>query len=506
MVSLTRARQQQAQAPNNNASADIESQSSLVLKVTDAQAETNAVTTRGRAFRVVLLIATGLYIPLYVGALFGFGPLQVSLEESGAFASECDEGDELPCKAQSQMLLTVKLSAQLTVLSLPLLGQAMDRYGPEKMIHLLFWFGVVGFSLLTVSISQSIDVMLFPAFIFIGFLTSFGSMFMVQTGLVFPPGRSRNRTISCLTMLFDVGGLTYLGLKLIENRTSLDLTAVIGLYFGGFILIVGVAIHAWRNVKMNMEDFDDARRNDDEPKHSEEEHTCECSSLVKDAEDEQIDESYVLIAKRSPKEQLLSSQFISLAVFYGFHFARNSWVLSTTRDFLASLGDDEVGNKYLQIFTLMTPVSILGLPFVDIALAKYGFGAGLAVVSALGLLQGIVQVSSDNLNVQIIGFLFFSFYRSFLFSVTFSSLPAFLADQVVGKGYGCLAFVAGAISFINIPLANAVTTSLEGNFFVPNLVYTVLCVPCAYLAWRVHTGFKREDITRRRNKLCCVYH
>lgn len=503
MGSLTCSPLQQEQAPNN-ASADVESQPSLVVKVADAQAEANTGATRRRAFRAVLLISTGLYIPLYVGALFGFGPLQVSLEETGAFASECEEGDELPCKAQSQMLLTVKLSAQLTVLSSPLLGQAMDRYGPGKMIHLLFWFGVVGYVMLCVSISQSIDVMLFPAFIFIGFLSSFGSMFTVQTGLVFPPGRSRNRTISCLNVLFDAGGLTYLGLKLVENRTSLDLAAVIGLYFGGFILIVGVAIYAWRHVKLNTEDLDNAPMSDDETKHSEEEHTCEC--YLKDAEEEQIDESYVLIGKRSPKEQLLSGQFIALAVFFGFHLARNTWVLSTTRDFLASLGDDEVGNRYLQIFSLMTPVSILGLPFVDIALTKYGYGAGLAVVSILGLFQGIIQVSSDNLNVQIIGFFIFSFYRSFLFSVTFSSLPAFLADHVVGKGYGCLAFVAGVVSFINIPLANAVTTSLGGNFFVPNLVYTVLCVPCAYLAWRVHNGFKREDAARRRNNLCCVYH
>lgn len=37
-----------------------------------------------------LLIFSALYIPLFAGAFFGFGPMQLILEESGAFASLCD--------------------------------------------------------------------------------------------------------------------------------------------------------------------------------------------------------------------------------------------------------------------------------------------------------------------------------------------------------------------------------------------------------------------------------
>ena len=210
---------------------------------------------------------------------------------------------------------------------------------------------------------------------------------------------------------------------------------------------------------------------------------------------------YVLIASRPALDQLRSSQFLTLATFFAFHHSRNTWTLTTMRDFLAYLGDDDTGNKYLAIFTLLTPASVLGLPFVDKIVHKGGYSAGLHVVNALAILQGIIQVSSDNLNVQVIGFVFYSFYRCFLFSVCFSCLPAFLNGIVLGKGYGLLIFSGGVLSLMNIPLSNAAVQKLGGNFFVPNLIYTILCAPCIILVWLIHRGFKREAEEKDRLKL-----
>ena len=209
---------------------------------------------------------------------------------------------------------------------------------------------------------------------------------------------------------------------------------------------------------------------------------------------------YVLIASRPALDQLRSSQFLTLAAFFAFHHSRNTWTLTTTRDFLAYLGDDETGNKYLAIFTLLTPASVLGLPFVDKVVHKFGYAAGLHVVNALAIGQGIIQVSSDNLNVQVIGFVLYSFYRCFLFSVCFSALPAFLDGIVLGKGYGLLIFSGGVLSLMNIPLSNAAVQKLGGNFFIPNLIYTVLCGPCIVLVWMIHRGFMREADEKRRLK------
>ena len=209
---------------------------------------------------------------------------------------------------------------------------------------------------------------------------------------------------------------------------------------------------------------------------------------------------YVLIASRPALDQLRSSQFLTLAAFFAFHHSRNTWTLTTTRDFLAYLGDDETGNKYLAIFTLLTPASVLGLPFVDKIVHKFGFAAGLHVVNALAIGQGIIQVSSDNLNVKVVGFVLYSFYRCFLFSVCFSALPAFLDGIVLGKGYGLLILSGGVLSLMNIPLSNAAVQKLGGNFFIPNLIYTVLCGPCIILVWMIHRGFVKEAEEKRRLK------
>jgi hypothetical protein len=165
---------------------------------------------------------------------------------------------------------------------------------------------------------------------------------------------------------------------------------------------------------------------------------------------------------------------------------------------LAYLGDNEENNRYLSIFTLLTPVSVLGLPFVDFILHKYGYAAGLHACNLLGICQGIVQVSFTNLNIQIIGFVFYSFYRCFLFSVTFSALAAFLRGDVIGKGCGVYILSGGVLGLaFNLPLSWVAVNKLDGNFFIPNLVYLLGCFPCVFLCHRVGSGFAKEGMKKK---------
>ena len=41
----------------------------------------------------------------------------------------------------------------------------------------------------------------------------------------------------------------------------------------------------------------------------------------------------------------------------------------------------------------------------------------------------------------------------------------------------------GAFSFVNIPLARVTLVKLDGDFFVPNLAWTLMVLPCVVLAW-----------------------
>jgi hypothetical protein len=207
---------------------------------------------------------------------------------------------------------------------------------------------------------------------------------------------------------------------------------------------------------------------------------------------------YVPIAQRSLPDQLKSQAYIMLCIFFSFHQVWNVWTLTTARDFLKNLGDDEYGNRYLSIFTLMTPVSLLALPFVDVAIHRYGFGLALQGVNFLGIVHGIIKVSSTNLNVQILGFLVFSFYRCFLFAVTFSCMPNFMNGKVIGRGIGVFYVVSGVVSFINIPLANMAVERLDGNFFIPNLIFLLVTPSVIYVTYLIGKALVRDRESYRK--------
>jgi hypothetical protein len=94
-------------------------------------------------------------------------------------------------------------------------------------------------------------------------------------------------------------------------------------------------------------------------------------SSVEDAMIAPVDASYIPIFQRIVRDQLRSQAYILLCILFSFHMVSNVWTLTTARDFLKHLGDDDYGNRYLSIFTLMTPVSLLALPFEDVRAVLY---------------------------------------------------------------------------------------------------------------------------------------
>jgi hypothetical protein len=110
------------------------------------------------------------------------------------------------------------------------------------------------------------------------------------------------------------------------------------------------------------------------------------------SDDQPAEKEYVIVAERRSRQQLTSSPYILLVVFFSFHLTANAWNLTTQRDFLAYLGDDDQDNKYLTIFTLLTPASIVGVPFVDAAITNYGFVGALQAVNLLALAYNVIKV------------------------------------------------------------------------------------------------------------------
>ena len=126
----------------------------------------------GDVDRYGLFFCAVLYTFFFVGALFGWGPMQRLLEASGAFAQQCDDEASLPCHAQSTTIININFMAICTNTLTPLLGQAIDVYGAPAVAT---WFmspcALVGTGLLVVAAGGAGDGFYYLAFGLLGLAT-----------------------------------------------------------------------------------------------------------------------------------------------------------------------------------------------------------------------------------------------------------------------------------------------------------------------------------------------
>jgi len=488
--------------------------------------------------RVGTLVTSCLYTTLFAGAYFGWGPFQLLLEQNGNFHSKCSSEDV--CSEQKAALLRIPSISQAIALGLsPVFGWIADR-GSKYVVYVMTFCFIGGLGLILVAAQLLMDFLVLPGFMLFAMGAVCGSNLTVQSGMIFV-GETRSRIIFVLNNLYDAGAITPLLLwYLTQWIPSLTMTAIFGGYIILAVLILAPACLFWSTVTpidqitdsendveyakdecvaQETEDTSYIKDTSETPEKPPTDNIIEETNLsdkkediegARDHDETEIKTSsdqeenpvvcvYTSISQRPSSEQLLSRPFILLCIYFGIQIATNLWTLATARDFLAYLGDDEFNNRYLTIFILLTPASIIGVPFVDYVVRNYGYHGGMQTINVLSISQGIVKVASSNLNVQILGFVLFSFFRSFLFAVVFAFVPTFLGSKTVGKGIGILTF-SSIITFINAPISNVVVTKLDGNFFWPNLAYTLLGIPCIGVAWFIERDMKIDRAARKQNQ------
>jgi hypothetical protein len=536
--------------------------------------------------RQALFLISCLYIFLFIGAFYGYGQLQLILEDNQAFAFLCPDSEEdttnksnSVCSAQTNALIRVQLIAQSVQMAAPLLGYGVDRCGARRAYIVLTAHILSGLLILLVCTSLShfrtgsvpqVDRFLYVAMVLLSIGVCLAAILIVQTGLFFH-GRVQRRVIFILNALFDAGAISYLFLWLFYTKTNASITTVFATYFGISLLTFGTGMYFWcvavpetidttvdsenaNQIKQNPctenndlstgdDTIDDIVQDSKETSTNGTNHTSSTVVIVDSNDEEeaspivdptaptknrnvleceadgcteadlangrvQVDPTtsmtnppnrkklYVLIAHRTRMQQLTSTPAWCLAVFVGVHATSNNWTMATIRDFLASLGDDNYDNRYLTLFTLLTPVSLFGLPFVDYIMHHYGFHCAFQSVNALGLGYMLIRLCSSNLNVQVLGFIIFAFFRCFLYSVFQSFVPTLFSPDVVGLCIGLLVGIPGVAAFLNVPLAKYIIKSADGDFYVANLMYTLLIIPCVVAAYCIGQTIRREHLCK----------
>lgn len=499
--------------------------------------------------RYALCLFSSLYTFAFVGALFGWGPMQRMLEGSGAFSYMCPSSSTVACSVQSQTIVNIGFMAVTFSIVTPLIGHAIDHYGAATVAYGMSTCGIVGSGLIVVAAATQTSWLYWICFALLALTTFSGSLLSVQVGLFFH-GHTQVRVIMWLNALFDAGSVTYLLLWMIEGYLGANFAVVALVYFGVAILLFVPASYFWTiTVPQDLQQHEHFAPGETESFHTADgvhpdtadevarsETTAQSlqeslrlfmeskmdPSILKDVVDSrrgslrppggsvaisssvplkviygaipETDDSGerdngedVLVAERSAKEQLFSGPFISLTVFFAISMISCTWSLMTAADFLASLGDD---GTYLKIFTLMQPASILCLPLVDAIVRFFGFGAAFQAVNSINFIYIFIKCTSTNLNVQIVTFFAVAAVRCFLYATTYSFLPSLLSADVVGRGTGLISFVGGIASFMNIPL-NSLASS--GDFLTPNLIYLVAVIPCTIAAYQVQGTIRREN-------------
>jgi MFS family permease len=453
------------------------------------------------------------------------------METNGSFSNECtqeeQENDEI-CSEQTSKLIKVGLVIPCVQVASPLLGWLVDRFGTKKAAYAQACLGIVGLTLIILASAMLWDALLFVGYIFLGLHTWTAMLLVVQLGLYFE-GHTISRVIFVLNTVFDAGTITYLGLWGIQEGTGASTPSILGGYLGVAIILYALSIYYWtvavpagsseeeeQDTMMapstrysRVERLSAAVNLDEHLKNNISSRSMrrmstylgsavsflssrELKTSIHQTEEtatnpQKLDgetaiappspSPYVCVADRSPREQLTAAPFLLVCLFFGLNVAGTNWNLVTQMDFLASLGDDD--QIYLTIFTLLTPVSILGGPFIDWSILTLGWTATLQIVNVLGVGYQVVKVASDNLNVQIFGFVVYSFYRSFLFGVSFSYLPTLVSGDVIGKAAGIMTGFAGVLNLCLMPVTSVAVENGGADFFKANL--GILCasmVPC----------------------------
>ena len=437
------------------------------------------------------------------------------LERDEAFFSKCDGDDVVDtsssstCPDQTRSLLNVHFVAMLMQMLSPFVGHTCDTYGPFVMMIFTSVAALLGVALLIVSRRFLVDWLLYPAFMLLDLTGNSTSVMIMITGRYFamkatnvekttthdedssaPPSnisnKKRRRAIGVLNNLFDGGSVTYLLLWEIQKaRPNISLQELAVGYFIWGVFLFGGALFFWKRLLAYFEASTSMVE--------EEKLAMSVKEDPNESNEEDTDES-----KKKEWKELLSPSYLWLNAFFAFHVSRQQFMLTSAEAFLKDLGDDD--NTYIETFTYILPASILVFPFVDIILARFGYHAGLQGINILALIHATIQISSDNLNVQIIGFVVFSIYRSFMFGVIFPFLGVLLQPQVLGKANGLMHVSSGIMVLINIPLGDAAIAHWGGSFFIPNLIYTITIAPFVYAAWRCSATISaksgdQEDVT-----------
>eukprot|EP00928_Gymnodinium_smaydae_P027867 TRINITY_DN21410_c0_g1_i1.p1 TRINITY_DN21410_c0_g1~~TRINITY_DN21410_c0_g1_i1.p1 ORF type:complete len:488 (-),score=31.36 TRINITY_DN21410_c0_g1_i1:235-1662(-) len=415
---------------------------------------------------------------LFSGIVFGWAPIQLLLEDDAVYSSLCSAQEPLCAARVSRLILMYTVGSTGAVIGGAPCGFMVDVIGP--LFCSLMSGVVVTAGIVLVALS---DEHTFDGFLIGSFLIGFGGAFVLMSS--FPvafilPKSWRTFYLSCINCFFDASSLVGLLLYQTYKQTNLGRQGVLGglgvlcallhiLLFLGWSRGPATQLNAVKAAEL---------MNERQPEQKPESKAADPASAVefsideanksKALDSEQVDvtlESAAVerVEAKTPPlhglsllKQFASFEFLFVLVYFPINLVRSNTYLGTNKELLQTLGDEEYGYLFTQIFVASLPASTVFLPFISLCLSRRGFGDTLVLFSCLSVAWNVVALTGG-LFWQLLAFAAFTNARAMLYCAHFVFIAHAFGSRTSGRIQGVLAIIAGVGNFLIWPF----TTWLE---------------------------------------------
>eukprot|EP01138_Halocafeteria_seosinensis_P005627 gb/GECG01005752.1/.p1 GENE.gb/GECG01005752.1/~~gb/GECG01005752.1/.p1 ORF type:complete len:615 (+),score=66.71 gb/GECG01005752.1/:1-1845(+) len=192
------------------------------------------------------------------------------------------------------------------------------------------------------------------------------------------------------------------------------------------------------------------------------------------------------------REQLFTVRFFGGTVFTWINILKFNYFFVSLNSILRDFGDED--GSYTQAFGWISLGGIFAVFVTGTIIDKYGIVGGFWGSNISGILLSVFTLIPV-LQLQVVSFLVFVIFRSFLFSITAAFISSEFGFTNLGKLIGVTYFTGGAVGFLAQPLLQLGLhpSDSEGhNFNVPGAIMLALTLlqtifPVVYTYWNRRT-------------------
>eukprot|EP00743_Colponemidia_sp_Colp-15_P003634 GILK01003923.1.p1 GENE.GILK01003923.1~~GILK01003923.1.p1 ORF type:complete len:474 (+),score=63.84 GILK01003923.1:39-1460(+) len=398
--------------------------------------------------RAVLCFAL-LQALLTSGAIFGWAPMELILQDDGAYRELCPEGEQTCAEQKKRLNLIFTIASSLFLFSLPT-GYFLDRYGPRWTCTLGSFFFGVGTLLVAISDSKELDLFC-PGFCLIAFGGPPVVFSFIHLSNLFPANKAT--IIGAFNIMIDCSAVDFALVEMIYSNLGLSRKAI----FIAYTVIIGAmciaSIFLWPDQPYKLHDvLLDAH---------------EASQAVNPLGTDLTRDTVIGTVKSKP--------FLFAAVYAVLQLFRCNFYLGTVDSQLQQLADTkETAELWTRIFAWILPAGgVICVPIVGYFLDRKGLVFSLFVLNVSATLSALFGCI-DNLWVQSVTFIIFAFWRAFHFSAMASYVAILFGIHKFGTCWGTIYTIS---SFVNVAayfLVSYIMDDLHGNFQPVNYGLTAM--------------------------------